>query len=366
MTDVPSQPAAKPTALQTLTQQAQADIVILSVDDTKDNILDTQLRNTEIPVFIKLNDYQIPERLIRDNYDKIHGFALTVKRATDVNRYDVIINRLESVLNLSPRYFAFIPMVTSSDDVINWAPIAVSCERNVALLLAEDHCNGIFPTVQSRDHYLYELVLAAKMAELAVICAPDRNVSSHGLYRKRNLQLKEMGFEGRVTLTVDQSVLCRDTFSVSKSQLDVFSNVRKAQSLGIGVRRRSEQESRHMVAPPHRRAADLLQEKIDGGYINTPPSTTNSRPVQIHPQITNTHNKLGELIQSDMMMKMDISTMVWKQSFNEDLPLVNSDVQARRHGFTERMVPFSLLSSLVASLSGYKYVLNSSTTALYP
>ena len=355
------------------------DIVVLDLEDSvtaaiKRSVVKEYVATLEegilggIPVYVRTGELDSIESVEEDvhtfiGFHHVKGFILPkVEEAEDVRKMEEIIARAEKEKHLKPST-AIVPLVESSKAYFNLHDIATSSKRNVAIIVgggdftASAMCEEHSHTYRT---FYSKVVLAARAANIEPIWSVHDKIDSHAEFERICAEMKRSGFSGAAVLTPKQALLANVAFSYCPKQIKWINDVLYFEKDGkgnnaINLIQPSVQESRQMIGPPHIKKARTMRER--NVVIETSTSKASTRKVDyISPTTIKkglpTDAKIGDIVVVPYEVTVTNGWKVaWESSFLPSQGFNTSLVRAKKVGFSDMLIPFSLAVTMTAALA---------------
>lgn len=306
-------------------------------------------------VVVRINELTKPDELSKDlqsmlkHAQKIFGFVLPmVKSAEDILHYEEIIQNIGKEVRDESVQPYFFPIIETALAVKNTYLIARASSMNLGLYFGDADLSSELQAIElsyARQKYILEAIAAGVAPIDGTYTKLDDDI---GLESK-SIRAKEMGFVGKAAIHTKQLHIINMVFSPSKREIEWANQVQDVVSKEKGTHRFHDQSSREFFGPPHIKIAQKILNYSPSFYGNVQKGAI---PKFIQGGLDKNLPDLGSLIECQFELTLSSGILaLWEGLVFNSSKIHSSGLFAKKLGFSDRIVPNSLLMTLAASLA---------------
>ncbi|MGB0525398.1 MAG: aldolase/citrate lyase family protein [Flammeovirgaceae bacterium] len=312
-------------------------------------------------LILRVNGLNHKEELLQDIAQLLHP-AIThlilpmINTVNDLAVFEELVSNKEADLGLPQGYFSFLPVLETPAGILNAYAIAKGNQRNCALILGH---NDLLTELNGNDSWetvvwaRQMLIYAARAAGIMPIDTPYHKLDRPNGFIKECESAKALGFEGKILIHVNQVHLANTIFSPSLPQYQWAKHVTKAQQAGKSSLS-SRWKGRYFIGPPHIKQAEaILQQSHHRSNMQQETSIVGK---MIEGGFDVKSLESGAVVHSSLELTVDHSwATLWNAAFFNTQRINTSRAFAQSIALKDRIIPYSLLLTLVGGMSVSKF-----------
>ena len=274
----------------------------------------------------------------------ITGFLLPkVENRESVLEAEKILLQYEDERGLDKNSHTFAILIETPAAYFEVQNILLSSKRISSVICgsadftAEALCDDHSPTY---DAFFTQVALAAKATKKVAVWGVHDKLDDYIGFESNCFKMKRCGYDGVLALTPKQILLANQVYSLSHNEKDWTERVLK-KSTRINTIRKSVQESRQMIGPPHKlKASNILASRVEMEAIL-------SKSIQGHAASSKgicTDLAIGEIVPAPHEVFItDSWKTAWESSFITSRSCYDKNNDA--------CIPFALAATLAVAFS---------------
>ncbi len=312
------------------------------------------------PVVVRINELTEPAELAQDLLSlealilqkKICGLALPMlKGPSDVLYYEDLVRSMAKKAQAAIIDFQLFPIIETPLAVKNAFKIATASPWVSGLYLGKADLAaemGVREMEDNCDYVLQQIALIAKAAGVFSIGGTYKEIDNPIGLEKQCLKAKLSGHDGFVAIHPSQLAIINKIFLPSQKDIKRAHLIRATLEKGFSTHQAQNQPERVFAANPDRKLID----KILNNPKTIPSISQGVKPKWIEGGIDLTSVSIGTPIDCEFELPITEGVLAqWDGFILNSRRITSSAHFARKLGFTDRLVPNSLLMTLTASLA---------------